>query len=72
MCIIPAFRDPVDMAFAVYGLGWRYEAGIQSARLVLARGRNLRRRILCSTDYPYQYCPGRDARGFLERVALSQ
>jgi predicted TIM-barrel fold metal-dependent hydrolase len=27
-------------------------------------------RILFSTDYPYQYRPGRDARGFLERTAL--
>jgi predicted TIM-barrel fold metal-dependent hydrolase len=27
-------------------------------------------RILFSTDYPYQYRPGRDARGFLERTPL--
>lgn len=27
-------------------------------------------RILFSTDYPYQYRPGRDARGFLERAPL--
>jgi predicted TIM-barrel fold metal-dependent hydrolase len=27
-------------------------------------------RILFSTDYPCQYRPGRDARGFLERTSL--
>jgi predicted TIM-barrel fold metal-dependent hydrolase len=27
-------------------------------------------RILFSTDYPYQYRPGRDARGFLDRIPL--
>ena len=27
-------------------------------------------RILFSTDYPYQYRPGRDARRFLEETAL--
>lgn len=29
-------------------------------------------RILFSTDFPYQYRPGRDARGFLERVPLDE
>lgn len=29
-------------------------------------------RILFSTDYPYQYRPGRDARGFLERLPLDE
>jgi predicted TIM-barrel fold metal-dependent hydrolase len=30
------FGDPVDTAFAAFGLGWHYEAGIQFVRLVLA------------------------------------
>ena len=29
-------------------------------------------RNLFSTDYPYQYRPGRDARRFLEQAALSE
>lgn len=29
-------------------------------------------RILFSTDYPYQYRPGRTARGFLEKVEMSE
>jgi len=30
------FGDPVDTAFATFGLGWHYEAGIQFIRLILA------------------------------------
>jgi predicted TIM-barrel fold metal-dependent hydrolase len=30
------FGDPVDTAFATFGLGWHYEAGIQFVRLILA------------------------------------
>lgn len=30
------FGEPVDTAFATFGLGWHYEAGIQFIRLVLA------------------------------------
>jgi hypothetical protein len=30
------FGEPVDTAFAAFGLGWHYEAGIQFVRLVLA------------------------------------
>ncbi len=30
------FGDPVDTAFATFGLGWHYEAGIQFVRLMLA------------------------------------
>jgi predicted TIM-barrel fold metal-dependent hydrolase len=30
------FGDAVDLAFATYGLGWHYEAGIQFVRLALA------------------------------------
>jgi predicted TIM-barrel fold metal-dependent hydrolase len=30
------FGDPVDTAFAAFGLGWHYEAGMQFVRLVLA------------------------------------
>jgi len=30
------FGEPVDAAFAAFGLGWHYEAGIQFVRLVLA------------------------------------
>jgi predicted TIM-barrel fold metal-dependent hydrolase len=129
------FGEPIDTAFAAFGLGWHYEAGMQFLRLVLAgvfeelpelqiilghwgevvlffvermgglarvaglprpvvetMQRNLyvtssgmwseeylRRtveivgaeRILFSTDYPYQYRPGNEARGFFERVKLS-
>jgi predicted TIM-barrel fold metal-dependent hydrolase len=129
------FGEPIDTAFAAFGLGWHYEAGMQFLRLVLAgvfeelpelqiilghwgevvlffvermgglarvaglprpvveyMQRNLcvtssgmwseeylRRtvevvgaeRILFSTDFPYQYRPGREARRFFERVKLS-
>lgn len=129
------FTPEVDAAFAAYGLGWHYDAGIQFIRLVLA-GRfdrwpdlqvilghwgevvlfyaerlaaldrvaglahpfatYLRRnlyvtasgmflphylaraaavvgtdRLLFSTDYPYQYRPGGDARRFLETCGLT-
>ncbi len=128
------FNDKLDLAFASYGLGWHYEAGIQFVRLVLAgvfdrfprlqvilghwgevvlfyaerlaalngvaklkrpfaeylrqnlyvtasgmfSEAYLRRsiktvgidRILFSTDYPYQYRPGGDARRFLNTAAL--
>lgn len=30
------FGEPVDTAFAAFGLGWQYEAGIQFVRLMLA------------------------------------
>ncbi len=30
------FGDPVDTAFAAFGLGWHYESGIQFVRLMLA------------------------------------
>ena len=30
------FGEPVDTAFAAFGLGWHYEAGIQFVRLMLA------------------------------------
>ncbi len=30
------FGEPVDTAFATFGLGWHYEAGIQFVRLMLA------------------------------------
>jgi predicted TIM-barrel fold metal-dependent hydrolase len=130
------FGDKVDLAFASYGIGWHYEAGIQFVRLVLAgvfdRFPNLQvilghwgevvlfyierlaalngaaklkrtfaeyarqnlyvtasgmfsqtylqrsieivgsDRILFSTDYPYQYRAGRDARRFLEALTLSE
>ncbi len=129
------FGEEVDTAFAAFGLGWHYEAGIQFVRLILAgvfdrhptlqiilghwgevvlfylerlgslaRVTKLERpiidyfrqnlyvtpsgmwspsylqraveivgpeRILFSTDYPYQYRPGRPGRRFLEDVALS-
>ena len=129
------FGDQVDTAFAAFGLGWHYEAGIQFVRLMLAgvfdelpelqiilghwgevvlfylerlnslaRVTKLQRpvadyfrqnlyvtpsgmwsqaylqrsleavgpeRILFSTDYPYQYRPGRPGRAFLEAAALS-
>ncbi len=129
------FGDPVDTAFAAFGLGWHYEAGVQFVRLMLAgvfdehpdlqiilghwgevvlfylerlnslaRVTKLQRpvadyfqqnlyvtpsgmwsqaylqrslemvgpeRILFSTDYPYQYRPGRPGRAFLEATALS-
>jgi predicted TIM-barrel fold metal-dependent hydrolase len=129
------FGDPVDTAFAAFGLGWHYEAGIQFVRLVLAgvfdeyptlqivlghwgevvlfyleRMNSLGQlaklerpiaeyfqqnlyvtpsgmwsqaylqrsleivgpeRILFSTDYPYQYKPGRPGRSFLQEAALS-
>ncbi len=130
------FSPEVDTAFATYGLGWHYDAGIQFLRLVLAgtfdRMPNLqvilghwgelvlfyaerfaaldrvsglahpvatylRRnlyvtasgmflphyleravavvgadRLLFSTDFPYQYRPGRDARRFLETCGLAE
>lgn len=130
------FDDLTDLAFATFGLGWHYEAGIQFVRLVLAKvfdrcpnlqiilghwgevilfyterlallnravkldkpfvdyvGQNLyvtasgmfshsylqrsveiigTDRILFSTDYPYQYRQGRDARNFLEATELSK
>lgn len=129
------FGEAVDTAFAAFGLGWHYEAGIQFVRLVLAgvfdkypnlqiilghwgevvlfylerlgslaRVASLQRpiadyfrhnlyvtpsgmwsptylqraleivgpeRLLFSTDYPYQYKPGGQARSFLEEAALS-
>ncbi len=129
------FGDQVDTAFAAFGLGWHYEAGIQFVRLILAgvfdrypdlqiilghwgevvlfyleRLGSLARvthldwpiadyfrqnlyvtasgmwsqaylqrsvevvgpeRILFSTDYPYQYRPGRPGRLFLEAADLS-
>lgn len=129
------FTPEVDAAFATYGLGWHYDAGVQFLRLVLAGTLDrmpalqlilghwgelvlfyaerlaaldrvsglshpiatyLRRnlyvtasgmflphyleravavvgpdRLLFSTDYPYQYRPGGDARGFLERCGLA-
>lgn len=129
------FGDQIDTAFATFGLGWHYEAGIQFVRLILAgvfdkypnlqiilghwgevvlfyldrlgslaRVAHLGRpiaeyfqqnlyvtpsgmwsqaylqrslelvgaeRILFSTDYPYQYRPGRPGRSFLEEAALS-
>ncbi|PKU25454.1 amidohydrolase family protein [Telmatospirillum siberiense] len=130
------FKPEVDAAFATYGLGWHYDAGIQFLRLVLAgtfdRMPNLqvilghwgelvlfyaerlaamdrvsglahpiatylRRnlyvtasgmflphyleraaavvgtdRLLFSTDFPYQYRPGGDARRFLENCGLAE
>jgi len=30
------FGDEVDLAFATYGIGWHYEAGVQFVRMVLA------------------------------------
>ena len=129
------FSDQIDIAFATFGLGWHYEAGIQFVRLILAgvfdkyptlqiilghwgevvlfyldrlgslaRVAHLGRpfaeyfqqnlyvtpsgmwsqaylqrsvelvgaeRILFSTDYPYQYRPGRPGQSFLEEAALS-
>ncbi|PZF72676.1 amidohydrolase family protein [Taibaiella soli] len=129
------FDDFTDLAFATFGLGWHYEAGIQFVRLILAkvfdrfpnlqiilghwgevilfyterlaslsRAAKLERpmidyirqnlyvtasgmysptylqrsidivgsdRILFSSDYPYQYRPGNDARNFIESIALS-
>lgn len=129
------FGDPVDTAFAAFGLGWHYEAGIQFVRLLLAgvfdecpdlqiilghwgevvlfyveRLNSLARvaklgrpvadyfrqnlyvtpsgmwsqpylqrsleivgpeRMIFSTDYPYQYRPGRPGRSFLEAAVLS-
>jgi uncharacterized protein len=126
------FSDPIDTAFATFGLGWHYEAGIQFVRSILAgvfdkypklqiipghwgevvlfyldrlgslaRVAHLQRpnaeyfqqnlyvtpsgmwsqsylqrslelvgpeRILFSTDYPYQYRPGRPGRFFLEEM----
>ncbi len=129
------FGEEVDTAFAAFGLGWHYEAGIQFVRLILAgvfdrhpalqiilghwgevvlfylerlgslaRVTKLQRpvvdyfrqklyvtpsgmwshsylqraveivgteRILFSTDYPYQYRPGRPGRRFVDEAALS-
>ena len=129
------FAPEVDDAFAMYGLGWHYDAGIQFVRLVLAGvldrlpdlqlilghwgevvlfyaerlaamdrvsglkqpiATYLRRnlyvtasgmfvpdyltraaaivgtdRLLFSTDFPYQYRPGGDARRFLAKCGLS-
>lgn len=129
------FGEPISTAFAAFGIGWHYEAGIQFVRLILAgvfdRFPNLQvvlghwgevvlfyterlqalarvaplqqpvleycrknlyvtpsgmwsqaymrqaleivgpERILFSTDFPYQYRPGRQARGFLEACSLS-
>ncbi len=126
----------VDLAFATFGLGWHYEAGIQFLRMLLAgvfdrhpglqvilghwgevvifylerlamldRVSGLQRsvadyvrdnlyltasgmfsptylrraidavgidRILFSTDYPYQYRAGGDARRFVEGLALDE
>ncbi|SHG93847.1 hypothetical protein SAMN02745157_0028 [Kaistia soli DSM 19436] len=129
------FSPAIDAAFASYGLGWHYDAGIQFLRLLLSGlfdrlpnlqiilghwgelvlfyaerlaamdrvsglahpiatylRRNLHvtasgmflphyleraaaivgtERLLFSTDYPYQYRPGGDARGFLETCGLA-
>ena len=129
------FGEAVDTAFAAFGLGWHYEAGIQFVRLILAgvldeyptlqiilghwgevvlfyldrlkalgRVAQMQRpvadyfqqnlyvtpsgmwnqaylqqalalvgpeRLLFSTDYPYQYKPGRPGPLFLEEAALS-
>lgn len=129
------FAPAVDAAFATYGLGWHYDAGIQFLRLVLAgtfdrmprlqvilghwgevvlfyaerlaamdkvsglaqpMASYLRKnlyvtasgmflphyleraaavvgvdRLLFSTDFPYQYRPGHDARRFLDHCGLS-
>jgi predicted TIM-barrel fold metal-dependent hydrolase len=129
------FKTEVDAAFATYGLGWHYDAGIQFLRLVLAGtfdrmpglqvilghwgelvlfyaerlaamdrvsgldhpiATYLRRnlyvtasgmflahyleraaavvgtdRLLFSTDFPYQYRSGCDARMFLENCGLA-
>ncbi len=129
------FSEQINTAFATFGLGWHYEAGIQFVRLILAglfdkypdlqiilghwgevvlfyldrlnsltRVAHLQRpiadyirqnlyvtpsgmwshsylqrtlkivgpeRILFSTDYPYQYRPGRPGRSFIEEAALS-
>lgn len=128
------FSPEVNTAFATYGLGWHYDAGIQFIRLILAgtfdrlpslqiilghwgevvlfyaerlavmdRVANLKspvasylrenlyvtasgmflshfldraiaivgeERIIFSTDYPFQYRAGNDARKFLENVTL--
>ncbi len=130
------FDPQVDAAFATYGLGWHYDAGIQFVRLVLSGTfdrmprlqvilghwgelvlfyaerlaamdrvsglahpidtylrRNLyitasgmflphyleraaavvgNDRLLFSTDFPYQYRPGCDARRFLDNCGLSE
>jgi uncharacterized protein len=130
------FSPTVDAAFATFGLGWHYDAGIQFIRLLLAGTfdrlpglqlilghwgelvlfyaerlvamdrftgleqpistylrRNLyvtasgmflphylqraaavvgHERLLFSTDFPYQYRPGRDARRFLDTCGLSE
>jgi predicted TIM-barrel fold metal-dependent hydrolase len=130
------FDPAVDAAFATYGIGWHYDAGVQFIRLVLAGtfdrmpdlqvilghwgelvlfyaerlaamdrvsglaqpiATYLRRnlyvtasgmflphfleravaivgadRLLFSTDFPYQYRPGRDARRFLEECGLDE
>ena len=130
------FAPEVDAAFAMYGLGWHYDAGIQFVRLVLAGTFDrmpglqlilghwgevvlfyaerlaamdrvagleqpikayLRRnlyvtasgmfvpdylaraaaivgadRLLFSTDFPYQYRPGGDARRFLAECGLNE
>ena len=130
------FRPEVDAAFATYGLGWHYDAGVQFLRLVLSGtfdrmpglqvilghwgelvlfyaerlaamdrvsglahpiATYLRRnlyvtgsgmflpdyldravavvgtdRLLFSTDFPYQYRPGGDARRFLECCDLGE
>jgi predicted TIM-barrel fold metal-dependent hydrolase len=129
------FSPTVDAAFATFGLGWHYDAGIQFVRLLLAGTfdrhpglqlilghwgelvlfyaerlaamdrftcldhpiatylrRNLyvtasgmflpqylqraaaivgHERLLFSTDFPYRYRPGRDARRFLDACGLS-
>ena len=129
------FSDQIDTAFAAFGLGWHYEAGVQFVRLILAgvfdkhpdlqvilghwgevvlfylerlgslaRVAKLQRpvadyfkqnlyvtpsgmwsasymqralevvgpkRILFSTDYPYQYRPGKPGRTFIEECSLS-
>lgn len=130
------FTPEVDAAFAMYGLGWHYDAGIQFVRLMLSGvfdrlpglqvilghwgevvlfyierlaamdrvsgldrpiATYLRRnlyvtasgmfspaylkravtivgmdRLLFSTDYPYQYRPGNDARRFLAGCGLDE
>lgn len=130
------FGGEIDLAFASFGIGWHYEAGIQFIRIVLAglfdrhptlqvilghwgelvifylerlamldRVSKLQRpfldyvrgnlyltasgmfnpaylqqavdavgmdRILFSTDYPYPYRPGGDARHFVEGLVLDE
>jgi predicted TIM-barrel fold metal-dependent hydrolase len=36
VALYAGFGEPVDTAFAAFGLGWHYEAGVQFVRLILA------------------------------------